>query len=246
MGKRITHEQFIGSISEIGVTALEKYVNSRTKILVSCNKCGLIFRTKACLKIKGNRCPECRRISRINNIIEYHADWLLVDVSTETFPTATMAIDTDIFATHVSLGRGRIFASTSSASYIYAEYSSNGKAIRIHRDIIKTDKCIDHKCHGTLEFIDNRRSNLREVTYSQNQMNKKVKSNNTSGCTGVYFSKNNKSWVASIKHNKNAIHIGSFKIKEDAVSARKAAEKKYFGEYSYSKNNTETKSCAII
>ena len=90
-------------------------------------------------------------------------------------------------------------------------------------------KFVDHINHNVK---DNRKSNLRIVTNNQNQMNAKLRKNNTSSCTGVYKIKNK--WVANIQINKKRIQLGTFTCFEDAVQARKLAEEKYFGEYSYS------------
>lgn len=119
---------------------------------------------------------------------------------------------------------------------------SNGKAILLHRlvlDMVYADWSkirIDHKVHGKpneLKF-DNRKENLRIATPSKNGMNQCLRSDNTSGVTGVYKDKDNK-WYAVITVNKQTIRLGCFdedKFK-DAVKARKEAEEKYFGEFSY-------------
>lgn len=64
-------------------------------------------------------------------------------------------------------------------------------------------------------------------------MNSGLSSNNTSGVTGVHWDKLNKKWKAQIGYNYKRIQLGSFDNFEDAVAARKQAEEKYFGEYSY-------------
>jgi hypothetical protein len=38
-------------------------------------------------------------------------------------------------------------------------------------------------------------------------------------CVGVYWNKQAKKWVASLKHNKKQIHIGLFKNEKDAAKA---------------------------
>lgn len=86
---------------------------------------------------------------------------------------------------------------------------------------------VDHINHNT---IDNRKSNLRIVSRSQNQMNS-IQRKNKTGVKGI--SKNGKRWVASIQVNKKRIYLGIFKNFDDAVKARKQAEEKYFGEYAY-------------
>ena len=64
-------------------------------------------------------------------------------------------------------------------------------------------------------------------------MNAKLRSNNTSGVTGVSFNKKRNKWVSTICINKKRIQLGGFDNFEDAILARKQAEEKYFGEYSY-------------
>lgn len=91
---------------------------------------------------------------------------------------------------------------------------------------------IDH-IKGKNTRNDNRKSNLRVCTASQNCMNKGLRTDNTSGVTGVYWYKPQNKWVVKICVNQKDIHIGYFDNFEDAVKARKEAEEKYFGEYSY-------------
>lgn len=91
---------------------------------------------------------------------------------------------------------------------------------------------VDH-IHGEKTRNDNRKSNLRIATRSQNNMNIGVRNNNTSGVTGVGFVKKRNKWRARIKIHDKEIHLGEFDNFEDAVNARKDAERKYFGEFAY-------------
>ncbi len=80
---------------------------------------------------------------------------------------------------------------------------------------------------------NNIRSNLRIVNASDNGKNKKPYRNNKTGVSGVTQLSNNK-WRARINIEKNTrIDLGCFDTKEEAVAARKKAEEKYYGEYSY-------------
>ena len=83
--------------------------------------------------------------------------------------------------------------------------------------------------HINRNKTDNRISNLREVTNKQNLQNAGKRSNNTSGCPGVRWYKQNSKWVACIAHNYKQIHLGYFSILEEAIAARKAGELKYWG-----------------
>lgn len=105
--------------------------------------------------------------------------------------------------------------------------------VSLHREILKPDFMfqVDHINHDTL---DNRRSNLRFVTASQNQMNRVKRIDNTSGVTGVYWHKRDNIWLSNITVNDKTIHLGYFENFDDAITARKEAELKYFGEYKLS------------
>lgn len=74
---------------------------------------------------------------------------------------------------------------------------------------------------------DNRLCNLREATPAENQRNVKQRNDNTSGAKGVDFQKSHGLWRARIVHNKRRIDLGKFNNLDDAISARKAAERQY-------------------
>jgi hypothetical protein len=78
---------------------------------------------------------------------------------------------------------------------------------------------------------DNRISNLREATRSQNMANTNVPKNNTSGAKGVYFDKVNQKWMAYIMLNQRAKNLGRFDSFEEAVSVRRNAAGRIFGEF---------------
>jgi hypothetical protein len=71
---------------------------------------------------------------------------------------------------------------------------------------------------------DNRLENLRVVSASGNARNRPLRSDNTSGVCGV--SRRRTKWVAAIKADR-LVHLGTFATKEEAISARRAAEVTY-------------------
>lgn len=86
------------------------------------------------------------------------------------------------------------------------------------------DGDIDHINH---DRTDNRIDNLRVVTKRVNNKNLSMRSNNTSGVTGVWWGKHVNKWVAEIHPDGKKIHLGVFDCLSDAAEARKVAELKY-------------------
>ena len=93
--------------------------------------------------------------------------------------------------------------------YIYDAWPKNG---------------IDHVDQNSL---NNRLSNLRDVTHSENHKNQKMSKNNSSGVMGVHFDNKSQKWRAQIHVNGKSIHLGLFELKADAIAARRNAEVKY-------------------
>ena len=118
--------------------------------------------------------------------------------------------------------------------YVCAYNYEKRKYMKMHQLIMPTDNehVADH-IHGENTRNDNRKSNLRVATLGQNAMNRKKQKNNTSGVTGVNWDKKGNCWRVQININNKKITVGFFSDFEDAVKARKEAEEKYFGEYSY-------------
>ena len=79
--------------------------------------------------------------------------------------------------------------------------------------------------------LNNRRYNLRPCTIIQNNMNKGIRSDNTSKITGVSFDRQRMQWVARLQLDGKDKYHKQFESKEDAIRARLEAEAKYFGEF---------------
>jgi hypothetical protein len=95
--------------------------------------------------------------------------------------------------------------------YVYGEWPQNDT------DHINGDKS------------DNRLSNLRPATRSQNCINKPETKRNTSGVCGVGRFKDK--WRAYIHVDGRYISLGHYESKDQAVSARRDAERQYYGEF---------------
>jgi len=102
--------------------------------------------------------------------------------------------------------------------------------VSMHREIMKpTDnRFVDHiNCNS----LDNRRSNLRFVTRTQNGQNRRKKKNTTSRFVGVNFSKPESKWRCRISYQGKRIQLGRFASEIAAARAYDQAAKKYYGEF---------------
>jgi hypothetical protein len=73
---------------------------------------------------------------------------------------------------------------------------------------------------------DNRISNLRLATQSQNLCNRGKQRNNTSGYKGVSWEKASQKWQAHIKRNGRQVNLGRFDTPDEAHAAYVAAAEK--------------------
>ncbi len=122
----------------------------------------------------------------------------------------------------------------SNTSYGYLATSLFGKKVQIHRlawflhygEWPEMD--IDH-VNGIKK--DNRISNLRLATISQNQLNKPIQKNNSSGVKGVYWNKRDNKYIASVQHQGRKHTAGRFDDLESAKNAVEELRIKLAGEF---------------
>lgn len=77
---------------------------------------------------------------------------------------------------------------------------------------------------------DNRRSNLRIVTHSENMRNVGRRSDNSSGYKGVSYNKRDNLWSVNIRVDGKQ-HSECYHTKEEAIAARKQLEKEHYGDF---------------
>lgn len=87
---------------------------------------------------------------------------------------------------------------------------------------------VDHKIPGYA--LDCRRSNLRHATGSEQAINQRIKSSNTSGCKGVTQRPSGK-WRSRISVDGVRILLGEYDLKSEAIAAYCDAAKIYHGEF---------------
>lgn len=121
-------------------------------------------------------------------------------------------------------------------NYTWCVHPSNGyvinnrEGIRMHRLIMNAEKEYEID-HINRNRSDNRRENLRIATHQENNFNKTHNKNSKSKIKGVYWSDRLGKWYSKIYYNKKSIYLGVFDKLDDAINARKIAEKEYFGDF---------------
>lgn len=78
---------------------------------------------------------------------------------------------------------------------------------------------------------DNRISNLRLATRSENGQNRKMPTNNSSGYKGVTWVKSRNAWQVVINIGRQPKFLGRFATREEAASVYNKAALKYHGEF---------------
>jgi hypothetical protein len=111
-------------------------------------------------------------------------------------------------------------------------HNKKTRRIYLHRVVLKLGSgggmVVDH-LNG--DGLDNRKSNLRVVTSSQNQRNRAgAQVNSASGVRGVYWHAQRSKWAAAIRVQGKNISLGLHDDMTAAIAARLAGEKAYWSE----------------
>lgn len=117
-----------------------------------------------------------------------------------------------------------------SGKYIY-----NPKVGLLHRFLVSPDGDM-HVDHKDGNGFNNRRSNLRECSRTQNLGNSKKPRTNRTGFKGVYTTENYKKprtypFMSKIQFQKKYIHIGYYMTAEEAAQAYDKKARELFGEF---------------
>lgn len=252
MGRtRLTHEQFIERMKHrTDIEVVGQYRAMKHNIEVRCLKCGRQYDANPfhLLNGKGTGCFKCAWTAagkkaaeqRKGNYNEYAANGngtVTIDLSTKECPNSFMLMDDIDWDRLKETMYGRATA-MQPATIKYAVAKIGDKQVRIHRWLLgaKPGECVDH-VNGN--GLDNRRSNIRKCTISENNCNLNTIRRSETGIKGItltqYVSKKTgkRNYVAFIKKDGVKYRLGTFKTLGEAIVARLEAENKYHGEFKF-------------
>ena len=110
------------------------------------------------------------------------------------------------------------------------EESGKRTYMLMHRQILSVPHGIETD-HISGDGLDNRKSNLRKCSKTQNVHNATIRLDNSSGYKGVSRATKSKKWQAQIRVDGKLIHLGLFTCLIKAAKIYDTAARKYFGEF---------------
>ena len=125
---------------------------------------------------------------------------------------------------------GKAFYETAKAHHLY--YYVNKIRLYAHHLMLPKKEGYDVD-HINRDPRDNRISNLRYVTRSENIFNQRVAKDNKSGITGISWNKRDRKWEVYIAKDGKHLHLGKFNNIENAIVRRLAAEMILFPNIKY-------------
>lgn len=122
-----------------------------------------------------------------------------------------------------------------STKHGYHEVCVDGRLYRVHRlaFLLMNGAFPDapHIDHINGDKLDNRWSNLRPATNSENAANSKLRKNNTTSHQGVVWDAARGKWRAQIRIGGRKVNLGRYTNAADAADAHRAAAIAHYGEF---------------
>ncbi len=163
----------------------------------------------------------------MKGVILFEADYCLLPVR-RLAQTLWMKVD---FA--VALWAAHHSWCLRSSSSPYAVCKRNGRLVQLHALVNETPDGLDTD-HVNQDKLDNRRSNLRTATRSQNMANCFAPNiSKTSRWRGVSWVARKQRWRVSLRHRGRAFNLGYFLDEADAAMAYNEAALLHFGPFSH-------------
>lgn len=139
----------------------------------------------------------CTELGLVKNIVYDRGDYYEVSLTQGQLAKFDKEdfykIDQYIWAVHKGVTGGY---------YALTNLKETHESLKMHQHILNykpiKDRYVDHINRDTL---DNRKNNLRIVSQAIQSINRDLRSDNTSGETGVYYDKNRKRWSAQWMEN---------------------------------------------
>jgi hypothetical protein len=158
-------------------------------------------------------------------IFEDDQDWFLIELSQGTWAKVDVA--------DMGLVVGYCW-SLHGEGYAYRVDHRQGQALLMQREIMGLSagdpRKVDHINHDRL---DNRRSNLRIVTKSQDAQNTQKRKGCSSRFKGVSWDRQRLMWIASIQIDRKHRYLGRYEIEEDAARAYNRAAVTAWGDNAF-------------
>jgi hypothetical protein len=130
-------------------------------------------------------------------------------------------IFTRLIATSPNTKIGQTVGHTNRTGYLYAMIDNQTYSVHRLAWLYETGNFPEHNIdHINGDKMDNRISNLRDVTRQINMQNeRRARVTNKSGLQGAHFRKERNKWVAQLRVNGKAKRFGSFNTPEEAHEA---------------------------
>lgn len=113
----------------------------------------------------------------------------------------------------------------------YATGKINDRAVKMHRMILGVTDSSVIVDHIDGDGLNNRKSNLRIATNSENLCNQRPRENFTSKYKGVHWDRFNNKWRVQVQKGKTVVRVGRFDDETEAALAYNEAAKELQGEF---------------